>query len=246
MQLKPNFYNDIFSLNCLAKDENNARDIFDICDGNVLIGVLSKNYDSVKEAVEAMKSYSNKIENAVSVGLGAGDPNQCYMVNEILRDFKPQHVNQVFSAVNGARSNVQNNDTFINSLVSPSGKVGFVKISTGPLTSKAPEETIVDINTAISFIKEMGGSSIKFFPMKGLETVEEYKSVCKACAENDLSIEPTGGITKDNFEEICQIAFDAGVKHIIPHVYSSIIDEDGNTNLEDVKELYAIIKKIAQ
>ena len=63
----------------------------------------------------------------------------------------------------------------------------------------------------------MGGSSIKFFNMKGLDHIEEYKVVAKACAENDFYLEPTGGIDLENFQEIVQIAVDAGVKKIIPH-----------------------------
>ena len=59
------------------------------------------------------------------------------------------------------------------------------------------------------------------------------------------SMEPTGGIDLDNFKEILSIAVHAGVKKVIPHVYSSIIDkETGLTNVEDVKTLYAIIKEV--
>lgn len=80
--------------------------------------------------------------------------------------------------------------------------------------------------------------------MKGLAHIEEYKAVAKACAENDFYLEPTGGIDLENFEEIVQIAVDAGVKKIIPHVYSSIIDpETGDTRPEDVKTLLSLIKK---
>ena len=105
----------------------------------------------------------------------------------------------------------------------------------------APTE--VSIETAIALLKDMGGSSIKFFPMKGLTHKEEYEAVAKACAESDFDLEPTGGIDLDNFEEIVQIAVDAGVKRIIPHVYSSIIDENGDTRPEDVAKLYQIIKR---
>ncbi len=245
MQLKPNFYNNKISLNCLAYDIDNAKQIYDACEGNVIIGVLSKNYNSVEEAVKAMNDYSNAIGNAVSVGLGAGDPRQCYMVNEIIKEFKPQHVNQVFTAVGGARLAVENDETFINSLVSPCGKPNYVKISTGPLSQNS-EPAIVPVKTAISMIKEMGGNSIKYYPMKGLETIEEYKALCIACAEEDFAIEPTGGITLDNFEQICQIALDAGVKKVIPHVYTSIIDKDGLTNISNVNKLYDIIKTITK
>ena len=47
----------------------------------------------------------------------------------------------------------------------------------------------------------------------------------------------------ENFEEIVQIAVDAGVKKIIPHVYSSIIDQEtGDTRTEDVKTLLTMMK----
>lgn len=56
---------------------------------------------------------------------------------------------------------------------------------------------------------------------------------------------PTGGIDLDNFEQIVQIALDAGVTKIIPHIYSSIIDsKTGNTRPADVKILLDIVKKI--
>ncbi|MFV0499477.1 MAG: 2-dehydro-3-deoxy-phosphogluconate aldolase [Bacilli bacterium] len=243
MKLEPNFYKGQIALNCLAKDIENAIEIYEACEQNAIIGVLSKNYESTTAAIDDMKHYAKHLNNAVSVGLGAGDPNQCYMVNEIIKEYKPQHVNQVFTSVASARACVNNDATFINSLISPSGVPGIVKISTGPLSSKE-KPALVDINTAIKMIIEMGGSSVKFFPMKGLETIEEYKVVCKACANANLGIEPTGGITTSNFEQICKIAYDNGVKKIIPHVYSSIIDDDGKTNIDDVKHLYAIIKDI--
>jgi hypothetical protein len=42
----------------------------------------------------------------------------------------------------------------------------MVKISTGPLSSGAPDG-IVPLETAIALLKDMGGSSIKYFPMGG-------------------------------------------------------------------------------
>lgn len=81
----------------------------------------------------------------------------------------------------------------------------------------------------------------------GSSQKEEYKAVAKACAENNFVLEPTGGIDLDNFEEILQIALEAGVEKIIPHVYSSIIDkETGDTKPEDVKVLYEIMQKLVK
>ena len=81
--------------------------------------------------------------------------------------------------------------------------------------------------------------------MGGLKCKDELKAVAEACARNDFILEPTGGIDLDNFREIMQIILDAGVKKVIPHIYSSIIDkETGNTRIEDVKKLMEIVKEL--
>ncbi|WP_418658025.1 KDGP aldolase, partial [Clostridioides difficile] len=45
-----------------------------------------------------------------------------------------------------------------------------------PVGSKE-KDGIVPIETAIAMMKDMGGSSIKFFPMGGLKTKDEYIEV---------------------------------------------------------------------
>ena len=63
---------------------------------------------------------------------------------------------------------------------------------------------------------------------------------------NDFILEPTGGIDLENFKEILVTVLNCGVKKVIPHVYSSIIDkESGNTRIEDVRKLLSIIKEVA-
>ncbi|SJZ83699.1 conserved hypothetical protein EF_0839/AHA_3917 [Pilibacter termitis] len=243
MQKTPNYLEDRLCLNVLANSVENAKELYEAAEGYVVLGVLSKNYDTDEAAIEDMKRYIEATDNALSVGLGAGDPNQSAMVTRLAKVLQPQHVNQVFTGVGASREALGQNDSVINGLVSPTGEVGMVNLATGPLSSQAPKG-IVPIETAIALLKDMGGSSIKFFNMKGLEHIEEYKAVAKACAENDFYLEPTGGIDLENFEEIVQIAVDAGVKKIIPHVYSSIIDkESGDTKVEDVKTLIAMMRK---
>lgn len=85
MKLTPNFYRDRVCLNVLAGSKDNAREIYDAAEGHVLVGVLSKNYPDVASAVADMRDYAKLIDNALSVGLGAGDPNQSAMVSEISR-----------------------------------------------------------------------------------------------------------------------------------------------------------------
>lgn len=244
MNLKANFLNNKVCLNLLAKDIKNAKDIYDITDGHVLVGVLSKNYSRVEEAVTDMEKYAENIDNCISIGLGGGDPKQWKMVADICKKIKPKHVNQVFTGVGYSRANLENDETIINSLVSPCGKIGFVKISTGPL-SKDKEDGIIPIETAIAMIKDMGGNSIKYFPMEGLKYKEEYIAVCNACAKEDFILEPTGGIDLDNFKEIVEIPLKLGVEKVIPHVYTSIIDsKTKETKLKDVEKIYEIMKEL--
>ncbi|QHM72530.1 2-dehydro-3-deoxy-phosphogluconate aldolase [Mixta intestinalis] len=243
MTLTPNFYKDRVCLNVLAGSKANAQAIWQAAEGHVLVGVLSKNYPSVASAIEDMREYAALIDNALSVGLGAGDPRQSAMVSAISGEVQPQHVNQVFTGVGASRALLGQSQTVVNGLVSPTGTPGMVKISTGPLSSQTPD-AIVPVETAIAMLKDMGGSSIKYFPMGGLQAIDEFKAVAQACAQHDFWLEPTGGIDLENFEPILQIALDAGVSKIIPHIYSSIIDkQSGNTRPEDVKTLLAITKK---
>ncbi|PKE32460.1 2-dehydro-3-deoxyphosphooctonate aldolase [Rahnella sp. AA] len=244
MKLTPNFYRDRVCLNVLAGSKDNARDIYEAAEGHVLVGVLSKNYADVTSAAADMKEYAALIENALSVGLGAGDPRQSRMVSQISQQVQPQHVNQVFTGVGTSRALLGQNDSVVNGLISPTGKAGFVKINTGPLSSAA-SDAIVPVETAIALLKDMGGSSVKYFPMGGLKTREEFAAVARACAEQDFWLEPTGGIDLENFEPIMEIALAAGVTKIIPHIYSSIIDSaTGNTRPDDVKTLLASVKKL--
>lgn len=244
MSLKANFYKDKICLNVLVNSIENAREVYKAAEGHVLAGLLSKNYNTVEEAVEDMKIYSKEINNSISVGLGAGDPNQWKMVAEISKEVQPQHVNQVFTGIGYTRGLLGQSETLVNGLISPSGKVGFVKVSTGPLSSKA-EDGVIPVRTAIQMLKDMGCSSVKFFPMRGLKTQDEYREVCKACAELDFIMEPTGGIDLSNFEEIVKIALEEGVKKVVPHVYTSIVDKQtGDTKVEDIKKLLSTVKKL--
>lgn len=174
MKLTPNFYRDRVCLNVLAGSKDNAREIYAAAEGHVLVGVLSKNYPDVASAVADMREYAALIDNALSVGLGAGDPNQSAMVSEISRQVQPQHVNQVFTGVGASRALLGQNETVVNGLVSPTGTPGLVKISTGPLSHRAPEG-IVPIETAIALLKDMGGSSVKYFRWEGSPVATSIK-----------------------------------------------------------------------
>lgn len=241
----PKYFNNRVCLNVLANSVENGKECYDAAEGYIVLGVLSKNFDSDESAIREMERYKVATNNALSVGLGAGDPNQSDMVTRISAVLQPQHINQVFTRVGKTRGALGQNESVVNGLISPTGKVGFVNIATGPLSSQVQSIAEVSIDTAIAMLKDMGGTSVKFFPMKGLTHLDEYKAVARACADYNFALEPTGGIDLNNFSEIVQIALDAGVDKIIPHVYSSIIDsKSGNTRPEDVKELYELMRKL--
>ncbi len=245
--IEKRFYNNRVALNVLANSIENAVEVFEAAEGHVLVGVLSKDYPTVEAAVTAMKEYGAAIDEAVSIGLGAGDNKQAAVVAEIAKHYPGSHINQVFPAVGATRANLGEKDSWINSLVSPTGKVGYVNISTGPVSAAASETAIVPIKSAIALVRDMGGNALKYFPMKGLKHVEEFRAVAKACGEEGFALEPTGGIDLDNFEEILEIALEEKVPKIIPHVYSSIINEEtGKTNPEDVRKLLAITKSLVE
>ena len=244
MTLTPHFYQDRLCLNVLAGSKENAHAIWQAAEGHVLVGVLSKNYASNAAAIADMREYAALIDNALSIGLGAGDPNQSQMVSEIASVLQPQHVNQVFTGVATSRALLGQSQTVVNGLISPTGTPGRVKISTGPRSAKQ-RDGIVPVETAIAMLQDMGGSSVKYFPMGGLQAVAEYRAVAEACAKQDFWLEPTGGIDLENFGEIVRIALESGVSKVIPHVYSSIIDQaSGETRVEDVRQLLAISKTL--
>lgn len=245
MNIEKRFYQNRVALNVLANSVENAKEVFEAAEGHVLVGVLSKDYPTVEAAVSAMKEYGTAIDDAVSIGLGAGDNKQAAVVAEIAKYYPGSHINQVFPAVGATWANLGENKSWINSLVSPTNKVGYVNISTGPISAGATEAAIVPIKAAIALVRDMGGNALKYFPMKGLKHEDEFRAVAKACGEEGFALEPTGGIDLDNFAKILEIALEAKVPKVIPHVYSSIINkETGKTNEEDVRKLLAITKDL--
>lgn len=238
------FYKDRVCLNVEAHSLENAREVVEAAEGHVLIGILSANYPDVASAAREMQSYQKATEDRLSVGLGAGNPRQCYVVAELAAKLHPAHINQVFSGVGRTRAALNEEEGWINALVSPSGTVGLVDIATGPLSSQQ-EKAPIPVRTAIAMVQEMGGNSLKFFPMGGLKHEEELRYVARECAEAHFALEPTGGIDLENFRSILGIALEEQVPQIIPHVYSSIIDKaTGATKVEDVRKLFATVREM--
>lgn len=240
-----NYYNDRVCLNVLGGSLENAREIYEAAEHHVEVGVLTADYPDVPTCVEDMGRYMEVLDGNLSVGLGGGNPKQCYMIAEVAKSVKANHFNQAFCQVSATRTNVGNDKCHINAMCAPSGIPGLVKVSTGPISKESKAPALVPADTAIDIVREMGGNSIKFFPMGGLRCEDELRALAEACARKDFVLEPTGGITLDNFDEIMHVVLDAGVRKVIPHVYSSIIDkETGLTRTDDVRALLAKVKAL--
>ncbi|AQP47121.1 hypothetical protein BW730_05920 [Tessaracoccus aquimaris] len=58
--------------------------------------------------------------------------------------------------------------------------------------------------------------------------------------------EPTGGIAPDNFEQVVGTCLEAGATHVVPHVYTSIVDPStGETIPDEVAALAAVAARLA-
>jgi len=244
---KFNFYKGRVAVNFLAKDPKNAKDVYEAMDGNAIIGLLSSKFPTSKEAIEMGQAYLEEIP-VLSIGLGNGDPKQWHAVAEIASALDAGHANQVFPAAGytkGMLDAKKCQHTFVNALVRPTGKPGIVEISTGP-ESQEESKALVEVETAIAMLKEVGVSSVKFFHMKGLTHLDELKVVAEASAKLGMPvIEPTGGITPENVAEIVKVCLDAGVDRVVPHIYGAVIDkESGLTEIDGVVKAYQAIKDL--
>lgn len=230
-------------LNVLARDVENAKQICELANGRALIGIMVKGFASVEAAVSAVQRYQ-QAGVPVSVGLGAGDPAQWKKVAQVAVRTEPDHVNQVFPAAGytlGALQAIGNNHTLVNALIAPSGQPGKVHITTGPVSEKATE--VLSCDAAAAMLAEIGVHSVKFYPVNGVEKLEEIKKMAQAAVRYGIPVfEPTGGIDAASIRPIVEVCLEAGVQQVIPHIYTSIVDkETGLTRLEMVEELLAAI-----
>lgn len=165
--IQQRFYKNRAALNVLAGSIGNAKDVYDAAEGHVLVGVLSKNYATAEEAAAAMTEYGQSIEDAVSIGLGAGDNRQAAVVAEIALSYAGSHINQVFPAVGATRANLGAKDSWINSLVSPCGQPGYVNISTGPISAGNTPHAMVPVHAAIALVRDMGAMRSNIIRCRG-------------------------------------------------------------------------------
>ncbi|ATO51828.1 KDGP aldolase [Brevibacillus laterosporus] len=224
-------------VNLLARDPENAKDIMEILNGQVLVGIMVKSFPSVELAVEKVEEYQ-RAGIPVSVGLGAADPTQWKKVADVAKLTIPPHVNQVFPAAGytiGLLEGEGATNTVVNAVITPSGTIGKVYVTTGPESQKYEEA--ISCEAAAALIADMGIPSVKFYPLNN--RLDELAVMVKAAVEAGITIfEPTGGITVENMAETVRVCIANGAREVIPHIYTSIVDKaTGLTKVEDVQAL---------
>jgi 2-dehydro-3-deoxy-phosphogluconate aldolase len=188
---------------------------------SVLVGVMARDYPRLEDGA----AYIEQLHNhgvLVSAGLGDGSADQWHNALQLALRTKPAHLNQIFpaAALSAYALRAQGIGTIVNAMIRPTGTPGRVVIGTGPLSQAA--EAVVSAEAAMAMMKEMGVESVKFYPIEGTKRLEELRAVARAAAAKGMMLEPTGGITPDNVAEIVSVCLEAGVKHVMPHLYGSL------------------------
>lgn len=195
--------------------------------GNVFMtGITAKAYSDLEVGVRHIQELQ-KNGIRVSAGLGDGASGQWKRALQLAIKCNTEHLNQVFPAAALSQSLIEErgNRTVTNALIRPSGKIGYVKIGTGPISDK--EDSVIQIRAVAAMLKEMNVKSMKVFPVEGLKHLEELKEIARIAGEFGLILEPTGGIKPENVETIVRTCLDAGAAYIMPHLYGSLKNEDG-------------------
>ena len=229
--------------NVLAKDLANAKAISAVAPERIFVGLMVKNY---KTDVAAIKQVRQFMENGIltSVGLGAGDPAMWNRVAQVSLKTFPNHINQVFPAAGYTKGLLEGagagQDVIINALVEPAEKPGEVYISTGEISQNKKEA--ISCKLAAKLIADIGLNSVKFYPIDGLQKAEHLSAMCRAAKEEGIKMfEPTGAITMENVHEIVDICLQSGIKIVMPHLYTSLVDKKTKeTKPEYIEKLVAM------
>jgi 2-dehydro-3-deoxy-phosphogluconate aldolase len=229
-------FQDQFLLNVLAKDEKNASDLLEASDGFCVPGIAAADFLTVEKAVETVKSIKRS-SPVVSIGLGGGGKfDEWKRVIDIAVLSNPEHINQPFEKAPFAKGFLEAKDCFpiVNALISPSGKIGFVKLSSGKMTRV---EQLLELAAAF------GIESIKVMPMKGLDHLEELIFITKEATKRGIrGIEPAGGIKVQHLPVLYKEIRKIDIELFMPHIFGDVLQGRGESNPSKVKEIFLRLK----
>lgn len=208
---------DFLLFNFLAKDEHNLADVVEAGQGYIIPGVTAADHD-VSEAGKKIKTFKKQVD-VVSVGLGGnGNVDNWRKALDIAALSDAGHLNQPFETASfamGYLEGQQRSSQWVNALVTPSGKIGTVRLSSG---EEVNTEWLVDM------IKALGIPSIKMMPIKGVTHLDELVNLTQIAAKKGIqAVEPAGGISEENIKEIVNSVQNSGIELFIPHIFGSVI-----------------------
>lgn len=231
----------LIEMNVLASDLANAQEVAEASQGRAYVGVLTKDFDDAESAAARVREYE-AAGVRVSIGLGAGDATMWARVADVAASTTAEHVNQVLPATGYTIGRLGGRPAIVNALIAPGSEPGRVRIGTGPASSSWQDEVSVD--AAAAMLADIGAPSVKLFPIRGLERLDDLRAMARAAVAAGLPIlEPTGGIDLDNVRQIVDACVDEGCTHVIPHVYTSIVDPaTSRTRVDDVERLERLLR----
>nr|WP_223593894.1 KDGP aldolase [Neobacillus bataviensis] len=227
---------DFLLFNFLAKDKDNAAAIIEAGDGYIVPGIVSSDFESIEDGIKKVKELKEAAP-VVSIGLGDnGNPANWGKVLAIAEGSDPGHINQPFekSSYSSGYLKAKGLNQAINGLVSPAGKVGYVKVA----GMEMKVENLVDLALSMEI------NSIKFMPLKGTTHLEELIYLCRVAAEKGITaIEPAGGISADNIVSIVNGVRETGIPVFMPHIFGSAVDKTtGRTIPEEVAKIINLVR----
>ena len=230
-------------INVQCHSVQRSIEIEDKFHGCILVGVTAKDFPDLEEGVRFISELQKK-DVGVSAGLGDGSAAQWSRALELAIRTNPIHLNQIFPAASLSQHALKalGHRTLVNALIRPSGRPGYVCISTGPV-SEGQENGVISVDTAAAMLSEVGVQSLKFFPIEGTKHLDELAEVARAAGKFGMAIEPTGSITPENVAAVVKTCIKAGAEHIMPHLYGSLKNrETGELEEEKLSTAYKNIK----
>lgn len=235
--INQNKLDNFLLFNFLAKDKENAKEIIEAGDGFVVPGIVSSDFENIEDAVNKVKELK-EVAPMISIGLGnGGDTSNWKKVLQIAEHSNPGHINQPFEKTSYSMGYLNGTglEQAVNGLVAPTGKIGFVKLTSGQ------ELTVEEfVNLAVM----LGVQSIKFMPVNGLVHLDELVYLTTVAADRGIkAIEPAGGISADNIVEMVKAVEPTGIELFMPHIFGSSIDKaTGRTKPEEVRKIVQLVK----
>ncbi len=218
--------------NFLTANVEDVQKVVKLTKGYVVPGIVVSNFKNTDEAVFKIKELQTVVD-VVSIGLGDnGNVGNFSKVLSVARNCENIHINQPIETAGFAK--VLHPSIYVNGLVRPSGKVGYVR---------AIGNELYKIEDVVDACLELNISSIKFMSIEGEKHLDECAYVSEVAAKKGMyGIEPAGGIDASNIRNITDTILSTGISFFMPHIFGSVLDKNTGQIMASKVErlLYAV------